>query len=248
MSGYGALARCYDLFSSPFEREMMGRRYLRLLRRNGAGAGLLLDLCCGTGGLSLFFAGQGFDVTGVDASQDMLSAARDKAVSAGVELLLVQQRLERLDLYGTYDAAICALDGINHLPDIKAVDAAFARVALFLRPGAPFVFDLHTELRFTEDYGKSAYTLETEDVFCVWQNDYSTRTRRNRATFSVFERCGDGLYRRYDDTVTERYYPPEEVCERLSRHGFRVTGVYGQSAARRPTQADKRVFIAARRL
>lgn len=248
MSAYGALARYYDLFTRPADCERMGRKYLRLLRQSGAESGLLLDLCCGTGSLSLFFAGQGFDVTGVDASQDMLSAAKDKAEAAGVELLLVHQRLERLDLYGTYDAAVCALDGINHLPSLKAVDAAFARIALFLRPGAPFVFDLHTERRFTEDYGQSAYTLETEDVYCVWQNDYDPRAHRNKASFALFERRRDGLYIRYDDTVIERYFAPEEVCERLSAHGFRITGVYGQSASRRPTPADKRVFIAARRL
>lgn len=248
MSGYSALARYYDLFTNPADCDRMGRKYLKLLRRNGVQSGLLLDLCCGTGSLSLFFASQGFDVTGVDVSQDMLSAARDKAASAGVELLLVQQRLERLDLYGTYDAAICALDGINHLPSLEAVDAAFARIALFLRPGAAFAFDLHTERRFVEDYGKSVYTLEAEDVYCVWQNNYDPRARRNKASFTLFERLDDCLYRRYDDAVTERYFEPDEVCAKLSAHGFRITGVYGESALRRPTPADKRVFIAAVRL
>ena len=140
MSAYGALARYYDLFTRPADCERMGRKHLRLLRQSGAESGLLLDLCCGTGSLSLFFAGQGFDVTGVDASQDMLSAAKDKAEAAGVELLLVHQRLERLDLCGTYDAAVCALDGINHLPSL-AVDAPSpaprcfcARRALCVRP------------------------------------------------------------------------------------------------------------------
>lgn len=247
MSGYGALARFYDLFSD-VDYAALGGRYLRLLRRGNAQSGLLLDLCCGTGSLSLYFARQGFDVTGVDASQDMLSAARDKALAEGLEFLLVHQRLEELDLYGTYDAAVCALDGFNHLPSPAALDKALSRIALFLRPGAPLVFDLLTEQRFTEDFGQKAYTLEAEHAYGVWQNDYRPRSRLNTASFTIFERQGDGRYRRFDDVVTERYYPPEDVCGRLVSHGFCVTGLYGENAARRPRISDRRVFIAACRI
>lgn len=42
-------------------------------------AGKLLDLACGTGELSVRFAQQGFDVTGIDLSEDMLSVAQAKA-------------------------------------------------------------------------------------------------------------------------------------------------------------------------
>ena len=42
----------------------------------------MLDLGCGTGRHAVIFAGDGFDVTGVDQSEPMVARARDRAAIA----------------------------------------------------------------------------------------------------------------------------------------------------------------------
>ena len=68
---------------------------------------------------------------GVDASADMLAVAAEKAYGRENRPLLLHQPLERLDLSGTVDAAVCALDSMNYIkPD--SLPEVFRRVLLFL--------------------------------------------------------------------------------------------------------------------
>ena len=104
----------------------------------------VLDLGCGTGGISIEAAKKGYDVIGVDISVGMLNEARRKAAESGVSLLLLNQSMDELDLYGTVDFALCVLDGINHLDDAEMVKRTFERVSLFMVPGGAFAFDVNT--------------------------------------------------------------------------------------------------------
>lgn len=63
----------------------------------------VLDIACGTGELSLRLARDGYDVTGVDLSQDMLTIAQEKASAQNVQIQLFQQDMSRLDSLGEYD-------------------------------------------------------------------------------------------------------------------------------------------------
>lgn len=96
----------------------------------------MLDLGCGTGGISIEAAKKGYDVIGVDISVGMLNEARRKAAESGVSLLLLNQSMDELDLYGTVDFALCVLDGVNHLDDAEMVKRTFERVSSLWFPAA----------------------------------------------------------------------------------------------------------------
>jgi 2-polyprenyl-3-methyl-5-hydroxy-6-metoxy-1,4-benzoquinol methylase len=90
------------------------------------------DLGCGTGTLSVLLAEEGYGVSGVDLSEDMLARARRKATHAGVEVSLAQgdaadPRLEP----GGFDVVLCR-HVLWALPDPSA---ALARWVALLRPG-----------------------------------------------------------------------------------------------------------------
>lgn len=77
---------------------------------------MLLDLCCGTGTLTWELARRGYEMIAVDQSPDMLMEAQSKAVSDVTPPLFICQEAGELDLYGTVDAAVCSLDGMNYIP------------------------------------------------------------------------------------------------------------------------------------
>ncbi len=140
MPSYSSFASFYDRLTQNVGYEQRAREYIEILAQNGINSGILLDLACGTGSFTEHFCRSGFDVIGVDASPEMLCEAQAKLSSQEPPPLLLCQLMQNLDLYGTVDAAVCALDSINHLPSLSDVRKTFSRLSLFVRPGGIFIF------------------------------------------------------------------------------------------------------------
>ena len=85
-------------------------------------------------------AQKGYDLIGVDASEEMLMQARERAAGLNPPPLFLQQEMEELDLYGTVGACVCCLDSVNYLTELDQLQRAFDRVALFLEPGGAVCF------------------------------------------------------------------------------------------------------------
>ena len=135
MSCYEALAGSYDALT---EDVGYGKRLdfiEKLLCRSRIPVKLVLDLACGTGTMSWLLTQRGYEVIGVDGSEDMLAAAMSKGrETQGVPPVFLHQSMPRLDLYGTVDAAVCCLDSLNYLTDPKDVQRTFRRLHLFVAP------------------------------------------------------------------------------------------------------------------
>ena len=78
MSGYGVFARYYDDLTQNISYKERARYFDRIIKENVKEASVLADLACGTGSLSFEFAELGYDVIGVELSEDMLSVAMQK--------------------------------------------------------------------------------------------------------------------------------------------------------------------------
>ena len=104
MSCYEALAGSYDALT---EDVGYGKRLdfiEKLLCRSRIPVKLVLDLACGTGTMSWLLTQQGYEVIGVDGSEDMLAAAISKGgETSGVPPVFLHQSMPKLDLYGTVD-------------------------------------------------------------------------------------------------------------------------------------------------
>ena len=94
------------------------------------------DLGCGSGSLSVLLAEQGYDVSGVDLSDEMLVRARSKTSAAGMDVSFAQGDASHPDLgAGEFDVVLCR-HVLWALPDPSA---ALARWVALLRPGGRLV-------------------------------------------------------------------------------------------------------------
>lgn len=128
MARYDGIADWYDLEFLGELHEPGQQAALRLL---GRGGGRLLDVGCGTGAQTVAFAEAGWEVTGVDASGDMLRRARDR----GLDVVVGDaSTLPFGD--ATFDAAVSLW---THT-DVEDFAAAVREVARVLAPTGPFVY------------------------------------------------------------------------------------------------------------
>ena len=188
----------------------------------------------------------GYDVIGVDSSPDMLSIAQHKAFEAEQTPLLLCQKMQMLDLYGTIDAAICALDSINHLTQPKDVKETFRRVSLFLNPSGVFIFDVNTVFKHKNILANNVFVYDFDDLYCVWQNRLDEKINTVKITLEFFEE-DDGAYYRSTETFAERAYSYEELSKWLTDAGFEVMNIFEELTQTPPKEDTQRAVFVARK-
>lgn len=244
---YSVFADYYDALTQNVKYHERADYFCSLLEKLNHAAGLTLDLACGTGSLTIEFAKRGFDIYGIDASVEMLSLARQKAVEEGLDLLFLYQKMQSLDLYGTVDTVICALDSINHLTAAKDVQATFAKVSLFMNPGGYFIFDCNTVYKHQTILGNQTYIYDTDKVFCAWQNHYDEKTERVSIELDFFEKQPSHMYLRSSEHFYERAYSPEQLSEWLVQAGFEAPVFYDELTFNPPRPNSERLVVVAKK-
>lgn len=173
--GYGEFSYWYDGLNTEADYDALAGQILARLRQHNVHSGIVADLGCGTGEITLRLAWEGYDMIAIDNSVDMLGLLREKLEVENVgEVLVLNQDLAELDLYGTIRAAVSTFDTLNHL-DGDALAKALERTALFMEPGGVLVFDINTPYKQKEVLGDNTFEIESEDdpdVVCVWKNRY----------------------------------------------------------------------------
>lgn len=238
MSSYVSLAGFYDKVMPEEDYRLWADCCDSLFRPRGIRT--VLDLACGTGRLSWLLAERGYEVIGVDLSCDMLAVAAARETEVKYRPLFLNQPMQELDLYGTVQAAICSMDGLNYLPE-EDLQEAMRRIRLFLEPGGLLLFDLNTPVKFRRIDGE-VYTEETEDAFCVWRAELEEKEKRCVFGMDIFLKQGK-LWRREMEEHVEYVYSPEEIASLLTGAGFSPPKVFGGLPLRQMTGDEDRLFF-----
>jgi len=180
-------------------------------------SGLILDLACGTGIMAFLMSKKGYDIIGVDSSEDMLSEAYSKDYDKTP--LFLKQDMRTLDLYGTIDAAYSSCDGMNYLLTEDDFLQTLKRVALFLNPGGVFVFDLKMESRY-KLLGNGTYLDEAENASYIWKNNYNPTTCINEYKVHFFVEEQDFI-----EIHLQRAYSYDSVKSLVKEAGLKLLSV-----------------------
>jgi SAM-dependent methyltransferase len=247
MGGYSAFARYYDQLTANIDYKRRGWFFNELIKKyKTTGGNILLDLACGTGSISEAMAELGYDVIGVDNSDEMLGIALDKKFDSGLPIQYLCQDMRKLDMFGTVDITVCALDSINHLSSLDDVRKVFGSVAFFSEEGGLFIFDVNTVYKHRHILANNTFTYETDSVYCVWENTLVPETDEVKMQLEFFELEENGMYSRSSDSFSEKAYSEEDIEKLLEECGFEFLGKYSDDSFEPPKEDSQRIVYAAR--
>ena len=177
---YNEFAYFYDEFNGAADYDALFAYIQNELRTHGVTEGILADLGCGTGDLTLMLTQAGYDVIGIDRSEEMLSVLQEKADELDLtgRLLLLRQDLLELDLYGTIRAAVSTFDTYSHIGPLDRFEQAIRKAAYFMEKDGVFIFDLNTPYKHQHILAGQTFDIEAEDALCHWTNQYDEATGR----------------------------------------------------------------------
>ena len=243
MESYESLAFSYDALTQDVGYEKRADFIEKLFSRAKIGVHTVLDLACGTGTMTKLFTERGYELIGVDISEEMLMEAREKTQNIeGVPPLFLHQSMPELDLYGTVDACICCLDSLNYLTSPRDVRRTFERLHLFIAPGGVLVFDVHAPQKM-EALDGQVFLDERDDLYCVWRTEYRKRAKTLDYYVDIFRACEDGVWERSFEEHHQRAYTVSELTEWLEAAGFTAIRTHGDGKLRCPNGNEGRIYF-----
>ena len=183
----------------------------------------VLDLGCGTGGITAVLADKGYDMIGLDISPEMLNFARER--NYGKNTLLLCQDMCEFELYGTVQAIYSSFDCLNYILENKDLAQVFVLARNYLEAGGLFIFDINTEHRYKNVFANNCFAYEFEDIFAVWRNSYDEKTKKCDFEIDIFSENEDGSYEREFESQTQRLYTREELIS--AAVGFELLRIEG---------------------
>ena len=177
---------------------------------------LVVDLACGTGKLTEILADRGYDVMGIDLSEEMLGMALERRDSLHHRTLYLCQDMREFELYGTAGTFISMGDSVNYLLKDEDMIRLFKRVNTFLFPRGIFIFDFKTLHLYRDVIGDSTIAEDRDDCSFIWDNWFDGETRINEYDLSLFikEKGGDpddNVFRKFQEIHRQRGYTLDEI-------------------------------------
>ena len=244
MESYKDFARVYDEFmdQTPYDEWLLN--ILNVFKEYKIKkAAQVLDLGCGTGKMSRRLAREGYQVTAVDNSMDMLEIA---ASEEDDHILYVLQDMISLELPQQVDAAVSICDCMNYITEEEDLLTVFKLVNNYLDPDGIFIFDMNTPYKYREMLGNTTIAENREEGSFIWENEFDEETGINVYDLTLFLPREDGLYERDEEIHYQKAYEPEKIRELLEKAGLIPLAVYDAYTKDAPKPDSGRLTFVAR--
>jgi SAM-dependent methyltransferase len=207
---------------------------------------LVVDLGCGTGTFTRLLAQKGYDIIGVDNSEEMLAIAAAKSREEGQEILFLRQDMRELDLYSTVGTVVSVCDSLNYMLTEEDLFRVFQLVRKYLYPGGIFIFDFNTLYKYERIIGDTVIAENREACSFIWENIFDPDSQCNEYDLTVFVREEDGRYRRFQETHHQRGYTVEEMVTLLQQAGFSILETMDADTLESVTAESERIYVVAK--
>ncbi len=225
---YGSgLAAVYDILNDDIDHKKWADFVEECIKRfSDIKVSEICETACGTGIMACELAKRGYSVTASDLSEDMLTIAENRARNAGLQIRFVVQDMRHTKMYSKKDLCLCMLDSLNYLTKKQDILSALQSMGDNLSDGGLLIFDMNSKYKFENIYADNSYILESDGIYCGWQNYYNPNTKICDFYLSIFTENDDGTYFRNDEYQREKMYTVRQMTSLIAQTDFDICGVF----------------------
>ena len=190
----------------------------------------ILELCCGTGRLTLPIAKNGYNICGVDYTSSMLEKAKVKAHEAELEIEFIEADIRTLNLPEKYDFIFIPFNSIHHLYKNKDLFKTLKAVKKHLKEGGLFLFDcFNPNIQFIVEGEKKQKTIseyttkDGRDIIIKEIMYYENKTQINRIAWHYYINGKFNSIQNFD----MRLFFPQELDSYLEWNDFTIIHKFG---------------------
>lgn len=208
---------------------------------------LVVDLGCGTGTLTELLSSKGYDMIGIDNSEEMLHIAMNKKETFGSSILYLCQDMREMELYSTVGTIISVCDSINYLLEEEDVIQTFRCVNNYLYPNGIFIFDFNTIYKYETVIGDTTIAENRDDCSFIWENYYHKEEQINEYDLTIFvNKAETQLYHRFTETHFQRGYSFEQMKSFLAEANMTFVASVDGETKKEVTADSERIYMIAR--
>ena len=207
----------------------------------------ILELCCGTGRLTIPIAKDGYDIKGVDYTSSMLERAKEKALQAGLKIDFIEADIRELNLGEKFDLIFIPFNSIHHLYKNEDLFEALNTVKKHLKDNGLFLLDcFNPNIQYIvenerEQHVMAEYTTNDGRSVLIRQSmHYESASQINRIKWQYFI---DGAFHSVQN-MDMRLFFPQELNSYLHQAGFNVVHKFGDfTECEFNDNSEKQIYI-----
>lgn len=211
----------------------------------------VLDLGCGTGEFTYRFFKDGYDVVGIDISDDMLTITEKKVKEKGYNKGFFKNTIELncaniIDYIHKeeVDVAVCNFDTVNYFNDESDFEKFIRNCYKNIKKGGLLIFDIVTEDIFDEIFENGIFLDEEEEYTSIWRYE-QLEEKRYFIEIDLFLKKleTENVYEKYNEQHTKYIFDPEWALNTAISEGFEIV-----DTASNPEFGESRIFIIMKRV
>ncbi|OLS28738.1 MAG: dTDP-3-amino-3,4,6-trideoxy-alpha-D-glucopyranose [Candidatus Heimdallarchaeota archaeon LC_2] len=191
----------------------------------------VLDLFCGTGRLIKILSNQGYHVTGLDKSANMLEVARKNLETEIKEnrITLIKDLAEEFNLNTNFELIVSTFDSINHLDNLELVRSCFSSVYQHLTESGVFIFDMNTKDELKKWNFIDLEESDDKSIIFIMHGKYVIGEDKAYTRVTGFiDDNHDGSYKRFDEIMYNSLFNVSDILKIISDVGFSECILYSE--------------------
>ncbi len=244
MESYTSFAKVYDLFMNEVPYDLWVDYIEEIWKKYNVKPNLVLDLGCGTGNITCRLSQKGYNMIGLDLSNEMLVEAKQKADELCQNILFLEQDMKELNLYETVESCICTCDCLNYILEEDELLEVFNCVNKYLDTNGIFIFDINTEYKFKNILSSNSFCSVEENASYIWENYYYDNEKINEYYLNFFIKDKDSnKYSRYEECHYQKAYSINNILYLLKKANLKILDVYNAFSFDKPKEDSERVIF-----
>lgn len=214
-------AKYYDLFNEGKDYEKECDFLEEIFKKFGGEVKTILNLGCGTGMHDLELSKRGYEMTGLDLSEEMIKIAKKRCP----EINFIVGDMSNFNIDKKFDAVICMFSSLGYLIEDKQIEDFLKSVKKHLNKNGLLIIDCWNGLGVLHELPSSREKIvELNGLKIIRKSFPNLDIKQNiiDVRFNIKVLKDESLIKEYEEMNKVRFFFPKELERYMNNEGFEL--------------------------